>query len=112
MKNKMDSTDAIVATLIALIVILIFVGWRSHLRAKDLDGYWGTIEGDTFHIRVFDKNIVTVAGPKFVWRGKIRPLRTICVGDDKHIRCGNVDLEGRWLTWDTGENWIRQGATR
>ena len=106
----MRGNDLAVATLVALAVITILVVWRFRLCGKDLDGYWATLDGDTFHLRVFDGGIITVAGPGFVWQGKIRPLRSIQVSDPAgRVRRGSVDLAGRWLTWDDGASWIRQG---
>jgi hypothetical protein len=105
----MNTDDLLIAVFIALVIIIILACMKYGLRRGDLEGYWGTFNGDQYRIQAHKGGNIAVSGPRFQARGMIRPLRGVCIGDGERTMCGSVSLDGRWLNWGDGETWIRQG---
>lgn len=105
----MDADDILIAMLIAMAVLAIFCVCHFRLRPSDLDGFWATMDGDQYKIRAFPGGAISIEHPRFAARGKIRPLRGVCMGNGQKVTCGSLGLDGRWLQWDDGTLWVRQG---
>ena len=108
----LNTDDLIIAAFIAFVIIIALACARYQLRPGSLDGYWGTFGGDQYRIRSYKGGNLAVTGPHYSARGAIRPLRGVCVGDGEKTVCGSVTLDNRWLTWDDGQTWIRQGKMK
>jgi hypothetical protein len=108
----LDIDDLIIAVFIAFVIIIALACARYGIRGSDIDGYWGTFGGDQYRIRAYKGGNLTVMGPHYAARGVMRPLRGVCVGDGEKTMCGSVALDGRWLNWNNGQTWIRQGLIK
>lgn len=108
----LNSDDLIIAAFIAFVIIIALACARYGIRGSDLEGYWGTFGGDQYRIRTYKGGNLAVTGPHYFARGAIRPLRGVCVGDGEKTMCGSVTLDDRWLAWNNGQTWIRQGKVK